>query len=270
MSAICLSLGMASCDNIDENDRYKPVAKPTSAKRLLIQEFTGNRCTNCPKGAAAIHSIQESYPGQVIAVGLHPEGGGPNTRPIGDQDFRCEEAQVMFEYYLPSGFPSAVFNGNKSSLSTSYATWPTTVYDIFRSEQENDMNAGMEIYATTSYNSTSRELTVDYTIDMYRSYSQNLSVMVWIMENDIVGWQLDGDIYLEDYVHNHVLRASLNGGWGQQLPQLELVEGAEISGTSSIVLNEDWVAENCQIVIYTFQTDSRIVEQANVFDAVSK
>lgn len=268
LSAASFLLLLSSCDNIKEPDRYIPVEKPTVSKKLLIQEFTGNRCTNCPKGAAAIHNIQEQYPGQVIVVGLHPEGGGPNTRPIGDQDFRCEEAQVMYEYYKPGGFPCAVFDGDISTISTSYSTWSSTAYEIFRDWNENDISSGMNIDATTVFNESTREVTVNYDIEILRSFTTSMSIMVWIMENDIIGYQLDGDEYVPDYVHNHVLRASLNGPWGQELPQLQLTEGSVIEGTASIKVDESWVAENCQIVIYTFQTDNRIVEQAMVENVV--
>lgn len=267
---IALSLGLVSCDNLKEEDRYEPVRKPTIEKRMLLLEFTGNRCTNCPKGAAALHNIQNDYPGEVIVVGLHPEGGGPNTRPIGDQDFRCAEAQVMFEYYLPSGFPCAVFNGDKNTISTSYGTWSSTAYEIFKEWDENSVSAGMGIIANTNYNPATREVEVEYSLDIYKNYSNPISILVWVMENDIIGYQLDGDVYVPDYVHNHVLRASLNGDWGQQLPPLQLSEGATIDGKASIILDESWVAENCEIVIFTFQTDNRFTEQVTTVNLIEE
>lgn len=261
ISGLALSLTAISCDNIKEGDRYEPIRKPSVEKRLLLLEFTGMRCTNCPMGAAAIHNIQEEFPGDVVAVGLHPEGGGTFTAPIGNQNFRSEEAQVMYEYYLPNGFPCAVFNGDKSTASTSSLTWGSTVYEIFSNWEESGLKAGMGIVATTSYNSSTRELEVDYSIDVYKNYSYPVNILIWVMENNIVGYQLDGNTYVEDYVHNHVLRASLNGDWGQELPQLKLTEGAIIEGKANMILNEKWVPENCEVVIFTFQADNRLTEQ---------
>lgn len=264
LSSAILALGglMISCDNIDVNDRYIPVEKPNVSKVMLIQEFTGNMCTNCPQGANAIHTIQEAFPGQVIAVGLHPEGGGPNTEPIGDQDFRCEEAQVMYEYYKPSGFPCAVFNG--TTKSTRFALWYSQVYDIFEEMNKLGEEAKMTISASTSYDASTRDLTVNYEIVPRVDSDTPMSVMVWIMENDILGYQLDNGTLLDNYIHNHVLRASMNGGWGETLPQL--VNGDPITGTASMKLDSKWVAENCQVIVYVFQTDSKYVEQATLAD----
>lgn len=257
-----IGLVMSSCDNIDEDNRYiaeeKPVVPPHSViQNLLIMEFTGNYCTNCPQGAQAIHNISEEYPGRIIAVGLHPEGGELFTRPIGTQDFRCEEAQVMYEYYRPDGFPCAVFNGQ--SMSTVYSGWYGIATPILAQE------AIMTVDAETVYEPETRHLTVDYNITLTNDISEQLSVMVWIMENNIVGYQVDQGKMLSDYVHNHVLRASLNGGWGQTLPS-PLSNGEIINGTATLTLSEDWVAENCQIVVYVFRTQSRVVEQATVVD----
>ena len=258
---------ITGCDNIDEQDRYITIPKPVAKKKILLMEFTGNQCTNCPSGAAAIHEIQETYPGDVIAVGLHPRGGGPNTAPIGSQDFRCEEAQVMYEYYLPKGFPCAVFNGDKfhqnpEYISTAYSNWGSIAYDIIDHQEP----ATMGIYGETSFNPSTRELTVDYAIDVYKNITSNMSVMIWIMENDIVGFQLDGGTMLNNYVHNHVLRASMNGPWGQELPSLLLTEGSQITGTASMILDDKWVAGNCEVIIYTFHTSDRIVEQVSLVE----
>lgn len=255
-----------SCDNIDENDRYesteKPVLPPHSVpKTLLIQEFTGNMCTNCPQGAKAIHDIQEEFPGQVIAIGIHPEGGGPNTMPIGDQDFRCEEAQVIYEFFKPSGFPCAVFNGE--TTSTRFNMWYSIAAEMLAQE------ANMTIDAQSVYDSTTRNLQIDYTITATSDISTDLNVLVLLMENNILGYQLDGGKLLDNYIHNHVLRASLNGGWGTSLPS-SIKNGQVIEGSASMILDDKWVAENCQVVVYTFQSATRIVEQATEIDVIQE
>ncbi len=222
---------------------------------LLIQEFSGNMCTNCPRGAEALHSVDAAYPGQVVIVGLHPEGGGPNTVPIGTQDFRCEEAQVIYEFFRPSGFPCALFNGQDPS--TAYDQWFTLATKALESE------TNMTINASTSFDSASREVSVDYFIDFTEDVAEDLNVMVWVMENGIIGFQLDNGTMRSDYEHNHVLRASLNGDWGENMGST-FSNGQTVKGTASMILDESWVAKNCQIVVYTFNEKTKVVRQATV------
>ncbi|MDE6633002.1 MAG: hypothetical protein K2K23_08380, partial [Muribaculaceae bacterium] len=84
MKASYLTLGLSlllalatGCDNISEDDRYIKEEKPVidNPRNLLIMEFTGNNCANCPTGAAIVEQIkEEEAPGRVISVGLHLEG----------------------------------------------------------------------------------------------------------------------------------------------------------------------------------------------------
>lgn len=256
-----------SCDNIDTDDRFVTSEKPEVpieevGQTLLIQEFTGNMCVNCPKGAQMLHSIQETYPDNVIVVGMHPEGGGPNTVPIGPQDFRCEEAQAMYSLYQPSGFPCAVFNGTEKS--TAIDNWMTLA------AAQMGKIANLSISAECDYEESTRDLTVNYTLNFTHDVDDKLGVMVWIMENDIVGFQInDQNTLMNDYVHNHVLRASLNGVDGQTVGTA-FKKGENLKGQASMKLDERWVAENCQVVVYVFNDSDKAVQQAAVADVVAE
>ena len=133
----------AGCDDISENDRYIKEEKPVidNPRNLLIMEFTGNSCSNCPTGAAIIEDIKEDEaPGRVISVGLHPYGS-PFTEPMPTlhtpthiQDLRSDAATAIFDFYKPSGFPSAVFNGLKSSMSGSTSRWMKNASDALKTQ----------------------------------------------------------------------------------------------------------------------------------------
>lgn len=268
--AVTAALTVASCDNIGDDDRYiaepKPVLPAEAVpKNLLIIEFTGNWCRNCPTGAQAVKTISETNPGRVIAVGLHPRGGGANTEPGylldgSEQDFRCEEAQVMYEHYLPSGFPCAVFNGGDKS--TTSLDWNTQAIEALK------VPTYIAIDATTNYDASSREVTVDYSLDFSDYYTEGLSVMAWVVENGIVGFQVDNGNYLFDYVHNHVLRASLNGPWGTSIGA-KFDNGQSVSGSASMTLDPKWVAENCRIVVFVIKDGNKEVLQAIEVPAVT-
>lgn len=253
------------CDNIAEDDRYYKEEKPVveNPRTLLIMEFTGNNCKNCPNGADMVEKIKEDEgANRVISVGLHPYGD-INTTPVntihptpGTQDFRCDAATALYDYYKPSGFPSAIFNGLKSSMSSSIPEWMQKASDALKS------SAAMSIEVATTYDETTRELTVDYTIDFGNVIEKKLNATVWLVENHIMGTQTmpDGkhNFY---YEHNHVLRASLNGDWGEYIGD-RFDSDSEVSKTASMTLNENWVAEYCQVVIYVYADDNKEVEQA--------
>lgn len=270
IALLALGAMTVACDNIDSDDRYEAVAKPELPgvpRTLLIQEFTGHNCRNCPAGAAAISAISAAYPGRVITVGMHPEGGGPNTMPFGTQDFRCDEAQVMYLHYMPSGFPCAVFGGTVTSAQ--YADWMSVAIPFM------SLEAPLTLEGKAEYNAENRILNVDYHVDMLQNVNAQLSVMAWVVENDIVGIQNDKGNYVLDYVHNHVLRASMNGDWGTTLgtttngsPLTQYITQTSYDGQASLKLDTKWVANNCDIVLWVFNTATKEVMQAVQIPAV--
>ena len=272
MKASYLSLGLfllaglaSGCDNIDENDRYIKVEKPVidNPRTLLIMEFTGNNCPNCPTGAITVEQIKEDEaPGRVISVGLHPYGSHftePTVSihtPSKNQDLRCQAATALFDYYQPSGFPTAIFNGLKSSMSGSTGDW------IQRASEALRATSYITINPTCLYDQESRKLSVNYNVDFLDDINKKLSITVWIVENKIMGTQTmpDGKPNL-NYEHNHVLRASLNGDWGSELGSKFEAESTK-TGSASMTLNEEWTAENCDVVVYVYNEDNKEVEQA--------
>ena len=255
----------SGCDNISEDDLYIIVEKPQvdNPRTLLIMEFTGNSCLNCPTGAATVEQIKDDEaPGRVISVGLHPYGSHftepmPSLHtPTNKQDLRCHAATALFDYYQPSGFPAAIFNGLRSSMSGSTADW------IQRASEALTQQTYVSLSASCSYAEDSRELNVDYDVEFIDIVKEKLNVTVWLVENKIMGTQTmpDGKMNV-NYEHNHVLRASLNGDWGESLGE-SFAEGSKVSGTAAMTLEEDWVAENCDVVVYVYRDDNKEVEQA--------
>ncbi|MBQ5723465.1 MAG: hypothetical protein IIV64_04635, partial [Muribaculaceae bacterium] len=56
-SAVAASMAFVSCDNIPEEDRYIEVEVNKSEKVVLLEDYTGMQCVNCPDAAAIIDNI---------------------------------------------------------------------------------------------------------------------------------------------------------------------------------------------------------------------
>ena len=56
-----VAFGLIACDNIAEEDRliYEPL--PEVNRSVLIEDFTGQRCVNCPTAADEIQKLQKEY-----------------------------------------------------------------------------------------------------------------------------------------------------------------------------------------------------------------
>lgn len=248
-----------ACDDIDENDRYIPVERPTVARMVLVQDFTGMRCINCPTAAETLHNVQEKYPGGVAVVGIHAAAAQDFTLPIGGVDLRAPVSDVYYNYYKVVSLPMAVVDGVASDKKS--PEWPSLI------DAQISKTAPADIHLTPSYDATTRELTVDYAVVYNEMYAGSISILLWVVENGIVGPQMNGSGIIPKYTHNHVLRASMNGDWGEELGSGFVTE-QKVEGKATLKLDDKWVAENCQVVGFIFQTDSRITEQCAVTDVI--
>lgn len=254
-------VGLSSCDDISEQDRFIPVERPTVERVVLAMDFTGMRCVNCPNAATTLHQSMEKYPGSVIVVGIHAQAASDFTLPIGPLDLRAPVSDVYYNYFKPAALPSASINGGTVLSGTELSIWTTTI------DNEISKPAPADVALTSNYNAETRELTVDYTVTFNQLYSPETSILLWITESDIIGPQMTTSGITLQYEHNHVLRASLNGDWGESLGSGFVTEQT-LTGTASITLDENWVAENCEVVGFIFNTGDRAVQQAASVEVV--
>lgn len=244
---------LAACDNIAEEDRFLEYDRPPVERNIVIFEFTGQTCRNCPDGAAAIHNILESKEGQVFAVNLHPENT-TYTKPLGNIRLTSPEASFLYNYYQPQGFPAACING--TAPNSNPLLWGGFADDALA------MPAPASLELTTEYNKVSRELTIHYntTFDVYSEYE--ILLQLYIVEDGIVGMQQSMNGLIRDYVHNHVLRTTAYKDWGLSLGDTFAVH-QQISGDVSVTLDDSWVADNCSVVGCLIKESDKTFLQTN-------
>ena len=85
-----LMLAVTSCDKIDINNTHKPYTPMSGGKTVLIKDFTGARCVNCPAAAEVAHEIQHNLgEDRVFIMSVH---AGYLATPVGlFPDFRTDE-----------------------------------------------------------------------------------------------------------------------------------------------------------------------------------
>lgn len=206
-------MGLTACSNIDEDERLIYVEPAEVNRPVLIEDFTGQACVNCPNATAAIHELQETYGEEnVIAVAIHC---GPFA-------------------HLRSNMGNAFLSDLGTKLGDEYYThWNIEAQPGVK------INRGAPIYDTNQYaaavaNELKKTSTVHFDavefsnnavlVDLSSSDRVEGRLQVWIVEDSInaKGPQTKYQQFMpdgsrrQDYVHNHVFRASLtNDAYGE-------------------------------------------------------
>ena len=82
ITLLSVILIITSCD-VEEgpfiND-YNSYVNPD--KKVLIEDFTGHRCPNCPAAAVELVALQEFYGDNIIGIAVHPNSVFSKPNPI--------------------------------------------------------------------------------------------------------------------------------------------------------------------------------------------
>lgn len=252
-----LLLALGGCNEIDVNDRfidYNPggtVVPGEIEKWVLLEEFTGQLCPNCPQGAAEAQRLKETYDNKVVLVGIHAGGFAQGSA------FVTEAGNAYWEKFYANGdqlgYPAAMtdrtlFSGNR--VSTGYQQeWSQWV------KSRMDVQPNISFNMKSKYNSTDRSITVTSKIKTDVEV-ENIKILLMLTESHIIAYQANGG---NEYEHNHVLRGVIGDKegnyWGDAVTISTTSETSVVS--ANYKLNDNWNPENMHIVgvIYNATTD---------------
>jgi len=267
-----------SCDKIE--DPYPESSNPqvdtsgsnnftapdleTLKRRILIEDYTGHTCGNCPSAAIIATGLKTTYGDQVRILGVHagffaePYGSGNEFR----TDFRTasgEEWNTDFGVTgNPKGMVSRLEYGSVVVLDPS--AWGSAASILIDDEPLFDVQ--MEI----DYDSGNKTFTVDVGTYVVNSVTGNYNLVVCVVEDSIVDWQQDyslpsADQHVEDYVHEHVLRDNINGTYGSAL-----ITGSELAETWLVqsyiyTLDSEWNADHCSVLAFVADATTKEILQ---------
>ncbi len=247
------------------------------AKTILIEEYTGHKCGNCPSGSRTVAELKmlDQYKGKLAAISIHAGGlaawappGAPKfttnfTTPIGnslDQEYGVSLTGV------PRGMVNRkVFSGSPLVLPGNFEQ---SIQEILT-----EPNTYVALTGNISFNESTKVISASISTHFNAELSEDLNISIYVTEDSVIDWQKNyantgdpnypvGDI--EDYVHMHVLRGSMNGTWGDLLnenPGMSIAEDAVISRAFSYQLNDSNNPYFCNVVAFVYRVDNDEIVQ---------
>jgi len=179
-------------------------------KKVILEEFTGTGCPNCPGGHTTAANILTANPGNVFVVAYHPNNSSYTT---GDPMASTFPAAFYTSPFIsPSNrfMPSAMINRRVWTTERIQGTtsWTSDV-DIVKTEAS-PLNVGV----SSSYNTTSKILTVNVELYFTANVTDVVTIYAELTEDGIIATQSGG---MSPYTHNHVFRKAFVAQWGDAI-----------------------------------------------------
>lgn len=217
-------------------------------RQVLIEEFTGERCVNCPAGSQAIEALLDIYGDRVVAVSIHA-GFFAQPYPESDANLAGEVgANVLSLLGEPLGYPTAVVNrrhfDGEENRQIGQSTWPGYI------AQELEETPTIRIALSSTYNDATGSVDIEADLTMLTDIDfEDVRLTLYITENNVSDPQQTPDGVDYEYKHKHVLRAAVTAVDGNVLNE-SLSANAQISRSFSYTLDPSWQAEECSIVAF--------------------
>ena len=208
-------------------------------RKFLLEHFTSANCNQCPMGMKYIVEYLDKQTNPYIWVSHHAV--------YGTDEYTIPESNTIAMNYLGmNSVPSVVFNRSKQNGLLVIGAW-----NIENLEVEDETIAEASVVIDHCYNATTRKLDITVSGQVANKDRQKYLLSILIKENGLFGKQEDAycswkGAEWKEYMHPRVVRDLVTATFGDTVK----VENQEYSYSTSYILDEEWVPENCCIVAY--------------------
>lgn len=255
-----------------KDSTYTAAVETPQARIVLVEDFTGASCSNCPAAHEVLDAVEAQHPGRLAIMGLHIFNFGQAFPwPGAKYDFRTNEAtDIGNTLYGGIGFmPGAGFNrvkdvsGNIAYLTSNF--WPNTV------NQYLDSVPPVNLTVTSSLNAAGDTAFITVKAAYTKSVAEKNALTVAITESNLIDFQEDpaavGSPIDSAYNFKDVLRGMVSATLGSSVLDSIAVKAPGRVFTRSFLYKVDanWKPENCKVVAFIASAeaaDKRVLQAA--------
>jgi len=267
--AACIMLAsLSGCDKVD-NPYYfvDPVPvdslSAVSFKKVLLEDYTGIRCNNCPAASRLAEEIAASSRHRLIIMNVHAGHLAAPASPPFTLDLRCHEGIAYYKDFNITGNPKGLINRTQKSAGIfeySSSEWAKAIETELQQPQTFKLKVEE---AELSKNRTAIWAKITYSATAAATAEYNL--LAFLVEDGIVGTQQDGPKIEQEYVFHNVLRETLHGDAIYGIPIEKPIEGKEYVYTFESYqiksIDKKYPTSSYKLIVAIVQRDSKYVEQ---------
>ncbi len=195
----------ASCDKVKHPDQRPPViphcvdsinmvvknnSTINGSRKILIEDYTGHQCINCPRAAEAAEAIVTANPGKVVVLANHVTGtfAAPYNDSVYKEEFRNPTStawDAAFGMSSSSGLPIGMVN-RQTPFPQHYPAWASLAGPALAKP----WSAKLDI--TTYYDTVKYYINVKVKTTFKTAWPNDVNLIVAFTQDNIISDQKDG------------------------------------------------------------------------------
>ena len=218
--------------------------EPTG-KTVLIKDFTGARCVNCPAAAEHAHNLQHQLDeDHIFIMSVH---AGYLAQPLGSfPDFLTDEGT---EWYNNNN-SNPLFTVDHVALTEGNTLNETQIDAPVTAALEEEQT--FEIVVGPNYDEANRQLKVDVQAIALDDLDGHFFITVCLVEDHIIGWQTIPGGVDKEYDFRNVFRGTLNGAYGTSFEDLHVDANDTFHFSYTTEINAGYNADECYLMVYVY------------------
>uniref|UniRef100_A0A7V3UZE6 Omp28-related outer membrane protein n=1 Tax=candidate division WOR-3 bacterium TaxID=2052148 RepID=A0A7V3UZE6_UNCW3 len=209
---------------------------------VVMEDFTATWCTYCPGAARGAEELKFRAFDSVVVIAYHSSTSDP---------FYTATAASRASYYGITGYPTMRIDGAQSVVGGMHSG---TMYPTYRQifDGRKTVASPLDISLSVTYDSVNRNGNLNIIVRNTSTSTVSGQLHTVIIENHIYyPWQ--GMDSLQD-----VERTMLPSASGEAIT---VPAGDSVIRTRSFTLNSNWVARNCELVVFVQDNSTRWMYQ---------
>ena len=208
-------------------------------RKFLMEHFTSGNCNQCPMGMKYIVEYLDKQTTPYIWVSHHAV--------YGTDEYTIPESNVIaMNHFGMHEVPKVVFNRTKQDGLLVIGAWSIENLIV-----KDDTVAEASVVIDHQFDAATRRLDVTVSGQVANPDRKEYLLSILIKENRLVGKQDDAfcswkGATWKEYMHPRVVRDMVTATFGDMVK----VENQVYSYSTSYVIDEEWVPENCCVVAY--------------------
>lgn len=255
---------VTGCDYVNKPTNVSPQGNTGSTgtstvvavpRKVLIEDYTGHTCGNCPKAAISADNLENTYHSNVIIVAVHAGFfAQPGAAPYTD-DYRSTTGTDWDNFFGigAAGNPNGMINRKDYPTGNhikAYSSWSTDVAPYI------NQPADAKLTLVPTYNVSAKTLDMSVKTKFMNALTNNYKLSVVLTEDSIIGPQKDytqNPDEVPNYVFKHMLRGGINGSWGDALNTAPVAANDSITKTySAFAINPAYNDNRLYVVAFVY------------------
>jgi len=254
-------------------------------RNALIEDFTGHNCSFCPAAGEIAHNIHESNPSRVFVASIHASNTNDGMSSFQSLNigqgytvqFYNNESLELGAYFGTTLVNSGFFGNpagtiNRTNVAGEYFSgtglWQSKVDAVLMDPLKVAIKAKVNYFESPKHGfflHTEVE-------KLDNNLTNDLAMVVYMLEDSLVGPQNVSNVYTPDYVHRDIFRGTIdNQLWGRTLTSDLIQNGKYYLDYSAIIPDQlvpqgsastGYNAENMHVLIYVYDKVTLEIYQA--------